>query len=188
MNENLMPNGVLRDLRAALVKMTHSEIQHYVTPGLSSKLVGGGEHGKIRFFVSDRDTREWITPHSHRFDFTCLVLRGRVENILFQRGGGNAYCVGTIRPKDGGLGGYEIARGESPDYFVEVPSVYEAGQTYSMSSKQIHSIRFSRDAEVLFFEGPQVQDISVVLEPWSNGAVVPTFSTAPWMFQRPASS
>lgn len=179
-------------LLKALKPMMHSLVRNYATPGLTSSLIGGGGHGKVRLFQSDRDTREWVTPHSHRFDFTCLVLRGSVENILFTRAsyrlaaGSNLYVTATIRPRNGGMGGYEVAHGENPESWVEEPTTYRAGDTYSMTSRQIHSIRFSRDAIVLFLEGPEVIDTSLILEPFSDDALVPTFATAPWMFQRVA--
>lgn len=177
-------------LLKALKPMMHSRVRNYATPGLTSSLIGGEGHGKVRLFLSDRDTREWITPHSHRFDFTCLVLRGSVENILFKRAtyygypGSNLYMTATVRPQNGGLGGYEIARGGMAEPWTEEASTYKEGDTYSMTSRQIHSIRFSRDAIVLFLEGPEVVDTSVVLEPYSNDELVPTFATAPWMFKR----
>jgi len=177
-------------LLKALKPMLHSRVRHYATPGLTSCLIGGNGHGKVRLFLSDRDTREWITPHSHRFDFTCLVLAGSVENILFTRAtyygypNSNLYMTGTIRPKDGGLGGYDIARGGIAEPWVESATKYSEGDTYSMTHRQIHSIRFSRDAIVMFLEGPEVSETSVVLEPYSNEELVPTFETASWMFKR----
>ncbi len=55
----------------AVLGMANNPIRHYIAPGLTSSLVGGGGHGKVRLFQADRETREWVTPHSHRFDFTC---------------------------------------------------------------------------------------------------------------------
>jgi hypothetical protein len=177
------------DLLKALKPMIHSRVHHYATPGLTSVLVGGSGHGKVRMFLSDRDTREWITPHSHRFDFTCLVLRGTVENIVFTRAEessteGNWYASALIHPRAGGMGGYYVERGGPLALWRENSTVYREGDTYSMTSKQIHSIRFSRDSIVLFFEGPEVTEDSVALEPFSNGELVRTFDTAEWMFKR----
>lgn len=177
---------------AALKLMKHSPVYNYATAGLTSSLIGGADHGKVRLFMSDRDTREWVTPHSHRFNFTCLVLAGSVENILFTRAsylnqpGANAYVMGTVRPSNGGLGGYELSRGSTPEAWIEESATYGVKDTYSMTSKQIHSIRFSRGAIVLFLEGPELVDNSMILEPWSNDRVVPTFESRSWMFERPA--
>ncbi len=128
---------LLREIRG----MTHSEVRNYVVPGLTSSLVGGGK-GQVRLFTSDRDTREWVTPHSHRFDFTCLVLAGEVENIVFHQGrdaGSNLYARGTVRRVGPGLGAYEIRRSdEPPTEFYEIPTTYRAGEVYSMASRQIH--------------------------------------------------
>lgn len=179
------------DLSFIVKRMAHSSVRNYATPGLTSYLIGGGPAvGRVRLFMSDRDQREFITPHSHRFDFTCLVLRGEVRNVLYVRATensndlGNSFARGVLKPIDGGLGKYELLPGGSPAAYNEVPSIYTAGHTYSMRSAQIHSIYFSKDAEVLFFEGPETAEETYILEPWSNGARVPTFSTQPWMFQR----
>ena len=164
-------------------KMRTGAVDNYVLPGLASELVGGSGNGCVRLLSADRHTRDWVTPHSHRFDFACLVLAGEVENILFGLGiEGDFYLESKVRPLDGGMGRYEMERGERPLRYVEHPKRYAAGTSYSMTSKDIHSIRFSRGARVLFFEGPTVSDTSTILEPWCNGNVVPTFETRPWMF------
>lgn len=167
--------------------MANSQVHQYATPGLTSSLVGGNGCGTLRLFESDRDTREWITPHSHRFDFACLVLAGEVENILFVRGYGprlNRFAEGKLRPVSGGLGHYEVVRIGDWAGYGEVSTTYKAGDIYSMQAKEIHTIRFSRGARVLFFEGPNISTESVFLEPYSNGKVVETFRTQPWMFER----
>ena len=174
-------------LLRTIASMTHSEVRNYVLPGLGSFLIGGVEgKGQVRLLSSDRDSREWVTPHSHRFDFACLVLDGWVENILFLEGFGerpNRYGRGTLHPVAGGLGRYELVREDKPVAFGEAATVYKAGEVYSMSASQIHSIRFGVGARVLFFEGPNVKDYSSILEPYSEGKTVPTFVTAPWMFE-----
>jgi hypothetical protein len=53
-----------------------------------------------------------------------------------------------------------------------------------MRYNEIHSIKFSKDAIVLFFEGPTVTDSSFVLEPVVEGEYIPTMTTEPWMFRR----
>jgi hypothetical protein len=175
-------------LRNAVWRMANSEIRHYIAPGLSSYLVGGQDRGKVRLFRSDRETREWITPHSHRFDFTCLVLRGWATNILLTRAWGadhaDRYCAGTLKRKPGAFGEYEFVPGTATSEYLETSKTYHEGDVYSMTHNEIHTIRFSRDAMVLFFEGPELVDESLVLEPWSNGKRVPTFGTQPWMFER----
>jgi hypothetical protein len=180
------------DLKAVAKAMAHSPVHQYVVPGLTSSLVGGPGHGTVRLFESDRDTREWVTPHSHRFDFACLVLAGEVENLVYTRsidpgGGSNAFAVGTCRPLYGsvrGLGEYEIVHGTTGQQFIEGSNTYVAGDVYAMKHDEIHSIRFSKGAKVLFFEGPEVAQESVFLEPFSNGKTIPTFKVEPWMFER----
>lgn len=177
-----------RILLGMVAAMSHNPVSQYVLPGLTSSLVGEGR-GHVRLLTSDRDTREWVTPHSHRFDFVCLVLEGDVENILFERGGGvgsNLYAAGTIRLIAEGMGRYAITRSGDHGSYIEKPAKYVAGETYSMKANQIHSIRFSRGAKVLFFEGPDVTEESVFLEPFSDGKTIRTFETSPWMFERVA--
>jgi hypothetical protein len=173
-------------LRKAVWKMANSNLRNYIAPGLTSYLVGGPDAGKVRLFHSDRNTREWITPHSHRFDFTCLVLKGRVTNILLRPLWGNEgdlYAAGKLK-RAGKFGEYEFTPGTEVLAYAEERSEYSEGDVYSMTHAQIHSIQFARGTEVLFFEGPEVTDESVVLEPWSNGKRIPTFVTQPWMFER----
>lgn len=53
-----------------------------------------------------------------------------------------------------------------------------------MLASEVHSIHFSRGAQVLFFEGPTVADTSIILEPNVDGETIPTFRVEPWMFKR----
>lgn len=170
-----------------LSEMSHHSVRNYITPGLTSSLLGGDGHGMVRLFTADRDTREWITPHSHRFNFSCIVIRGQVENLMFTPGAGNKYCPATLRRK-GGIGdGYEVVRNpENAASYTETSRTYVAGDTYSLTYTDIHSIRFSKDAVVLFLEGPFVAEETTILEPFSNGSIVETFEMKPWMFQKDA--
>lgn len=178
--------STLLELLQLIKKMGHNEVDNYVLPGLTSSLVGGFGYGRVRLFSASRETREWVIPHSHRFDFGCLVLHGEVENILFEPGRGQAYGRATIRHNQGDrFGMYTVERhADETVHYTETATKYGVGQAYCMTAKQIHSIRFSETARVLFFEGPEITNESVVLEPWCNGGIVPTFETASWMFQR----
>lgn len=164
--------------------MKHTSVRNYGTPGMTSWLIGGGDHGKVRMFTASRDTREWVTPHSHRYNFTCLVLRGEVTNILFEESNvglsSNPYTRGALT---GILGQYAFLPGTTAHHYTERSQVYGVGDTYGMSYNEIHSIRFSWDARVLFFEGPEMTNISYVLEPWAYGGRIPTFQTPSWMFE-----
>jgi len=168
--------------------MAHSPVKQYVVPGLTSELIGGKDSGTVRLFSSERQVREWITPHSHRFDFSCIVLDGMVENILFTLADearyADSYSSGTLKCIGEGMGNYDIVRSNIPKKYTETATRYGVGESYSMKSNQIHSIKFYRDTKVLFFEGPALSDTSVFLEPFSNGQVVETFETRPWMFKK----
>lgn len=176
--------STLLDLLQVIKKMGHNQVDNYVLPGLTSSLVGGFGFGRVRLFSAEIETREWVIPHSHRFDFGCLVLHGEVENILFEPGRGRPYGKATIRHhQNTRFGQYTVERHDETIHYAETSIRYTAGQVYCMKADQIHSIRFGETARVLFFEGPETSDTSVVLEPWCNGKVVPTFETASWMFQ-----
>lgn len=67
--------------------MAHSGIHNYVVPGVSSYLIGGtpqGGEGCVRLFHCERDQQEAVTPHSHRFNFHCVVLKGQVINRVWR--------------------------------------------------------------------------------------------------------
>lgn len=172
----------------ALDGMKNSRLRNYIAPGLTSYLVGGEHHGKVRLFAAERTTLEFITPHSHRFDFTCLVLQGIVYNSIFYPGTAEheLWCMSTINQVCGGDGllDYVHTREASPGHWYSKTDRWVQGQIYSMTHDQIHSIKFERGTKVLFFEGPQVTKTGRMLEPWVGGRCVPTFKTESWMFRR----
>ncbi len=149
------PEDNMDRLASILHTMQYSPVRNYATPGLTSWLVGGANKGKVRLFHSTVNTQEWITPHSHRFDFTCLVLAGNVTNILFAQSNSFAssvdcYAEGTLSSPVGGLGAYHFSPGETGECYYSYSKTYHPGDTYTMRFSEIHSIRFSRGAEVLF--------------------------------------
>lgn len=171
-----------------LIGMSVSKISNYVIPGLESYLLAKHESGScVRLFVSTRGHQESIVPHSHRFDFQCIVLEGSVTNIIWTR------CLPDLRNSDEFMvtthkymntpGLYEQQESFTSN-FVCSATTHVAGENYGMSHDQIHSIRFSRGAAVLFFEGPPVSDSNVVLEPLVDGVRIPTGTTQPWMFRK----
>jgi hypothetical protein len=163
-----------------VAQMKGRGVNNYVLPGLSSHLL---EHGRMRVFTSSRDTEEHITPHSHRFDFACLVLRGSVENAIYRPDKvGDLYVASELQPRNGGMGTYQYAVLDTCRYRKE-RVVYGAGEIYAMGAEQIHSIKFSSDAIVLFFEGPTTRSSSVILEPSVDGKRIPTFQVSSWMFE-----
>jgi hypothetical protein len=181
-----------------LEAMRHSTVYNYISPGLKSSMVGEGkEGGTVRLMEAERDTIEFpITPHSHRYDFTALVLYGVVENSLYYHedevgpqlemvnlGPRQKYAVGYM---EGVLGDYKLIRPNvAPTVFVTQTNRYTAGATYGMKNDEVHSIRFYAGTKVLMFEGPRVKDKVVFLEPWVEGeGRIETFRNEPWMFRR----
>lgn len=183
-----MTSDVLKAITAAIKPMQNNRLGNYIVPGLTSSLIGGGTHGKVRLFEAERHTRDTITPHSHRFDFTCVVLTGSVINTLYVANlcGAEEWCISNIGQVCGvnGLEDYVHRRSTEPTLWRREPRRYRAGDTYSMTYEEIHSIEFERGTQVLFFEGPPKIGGSTMLEPWVNGRVVPTFKTEDWMFER----
>jgi hypothetical protein len=167
---------------AALMRMRHSPVRNYAIPGLTSWLIGEpSPRGTVRMFECSREHVEPISPHSHRFDFQSWVLRGTVRNRIW-RSDTSADLYRQVRLKyDGDIGRYIHEPGSVSRWGFE-DHVYNEGECYSMKYYQVHSIYFSRGAVVLFFEGPQVTEQSIALEPVVDGVAVPTFKVEPWMF------
>ncbi len=169
-------------------RSAHSPLKNYAIPGLTSYLIGNpGPAGTVRLFHSSRLHQEPITPHSHRFDFTCVVLKGEVTNRVWSSASsqtGDLFQTTRLNYK-GEPGKYEAEPlGQGYKSFADY--VYHEGHTYSMKAEEIHSIYFGKNTEVLFFEGPSIRDYTVILEPVAYGEVVPTFKVEPWMFKKPA--
>lgn len=170
--------------------MAYNRLANYIVPGVDSWLLGEAPTGgaKVRVFTATRQAEDWVTPHSHRFGFTALVLNGHVTNMLFERNDrdGELWCTSSIDQVCGpdGIRQYKHVRDTAPTSYVRRDTVYGPGEVYSMRSNEIHSIRFARDTMVLMLEGPQETERSIMLEPWVNGQCVPTFRTEDWMFQR----
>lgn len=183
MNRNMTITGFDPKI---LRQMAYDPIDNYAIPGLRSSLIGKGERGTVRLFECERDHQEAITPHSHRYDFHCVVLEGHVTNRIWQpiphsSPDGDPFTTTRL-----------IYRGEVGDYTKQVlavgwwkyaDTVYEAGQCYSMDDDEVHSIYFSRGAKVLFFQGPNIKDTSIIIEPCVRGQHIETFKVEPWMFQ-----
>lgn len=169
-----------------------TQVKNYVLPGLVSTLL---PKGKLRMFTASRYTEEFINPHSHRFDFACLVLRGSVWNTVYSKvpeltQKADPWACFEVTPDRGGMGKYVRQKVSGLEFYEATTKQYRAGEVYAMLDYEIHSIRFSRDAVVLFIEGPQRKEHSCVLQPVGgfpdNVEDVDTFSPRPWMFQKAA--
>lgn len=165
--------------------MKHSPVSNYGgIPGVTSWLIGEpGKHGLVRLMECSRDHQEPITPHSHRFDFHCMVLAGSVRNLIWLESvRGDEFRSTTLR-YGGEVGKYERETGGVKRWAICTKN-YQAGDEYGMKSNEVHSIFFAKGTSVLFFEGPQVSDSSIILEPFVDGEALPTFKVEPWMFKR----
>lgn len=171
-----------------IMTMAHAEVRNYVIPGLSSFLIGGEQHGKVRLFQCSRHHHESIIPHSHRFDFACPVLEGAVRNVLWKIDKrGDQYEVSRLWKDGEGPGrNYHRRSDVEREYgvYFSFEKTYKPGEWYSMAASEIHSIYFSAGARVLFFEGPELREFSEYLEPVVGGRTVPTFEVKNWMFER----
>jgi hypothetical protein len=179
-------------VRDHLLDMGYDSLHNYIVPGLVSTLIGEDPHAsaKIRLFRNTRTQDEFITPHSHRFDLACMVLQGVVENTIFS---GVPYAGHT---SDSYSDEYQVSRliyeGNPGKYdkadtvvqrFSRCASTYRTGQWYFLKFDEIHSIKFSKDAMVLVFEGDSKTDTTVILEPRVNGETIRTFKVEDWMFK-----
>jgi hypothetical protein len=161
--------------------MRKSMLGNYIIPGLTSSLL---TNGVVRLFEASREQHSDITPHSHRFNFTCLVLRGHVVNRLWTLGASKEhdwYAPSKLE-YSGAPGSYKIVHAHDAKRWRYDEVTYNKGEWYSMVADQIHSIMFSPDAIVLFFEGPQITDTTTILEPVVDRCRVSTFAVQPWMF------
>lgn len=167
-----------------LLKLAHSRMDNYVIPGLTSYLIGEQtEQGTLRLFHNTRAHQEVITPHSHRFDFKCLVLKGSVLNRTWTpEADGDLHYVTELEYR--GTNGKYTRVPKTVSSWVYSDERYTAGQTYKMRHDEVHSIWFGRDTFVLFFEGPQASDTSIIIEPCVNGDHIKTMKTEPWMFRK----
>ena len=165
-----------------LLSMRSSGVRNYAIPGLTSSLIK-----TVRLFECSRSHEEPIVPHSHRFDFQCLVLEGTVRNRIWRRsvnGEGDVYAATELLYSGEGPGCY-TGRGEcSTSRYTRVDFIHGPGDWYSMKHHEVHSIFFERGTKVLFFEGPTVADRSLILEPYVDDQVIPTFEVKPWMFKK----
>lgn len=173
------------DVIKHLVSMRHSPLHNYIVPGLTSWMImDRGDLGKIRLFECSRDQQEFITPHSHRFDFSACVIRGKVRNTLWVpvENGGDQYMV-TSTKYLGKPGQYE-SKQEYVQRFTSDTLSHHEGEWYSMKFNEIHSIKFSRGALVLFIENRAMTDTTKVIEPFVDDEYLPTMKTEPWMFRK----
>jgi hypothetical protein len=171
-----------------LKSIAFSPIYNYAgIPGLTSSLITPAtEHGLIRMFHSEREHHEVLIPHSHRYDFRCEVLQGQVDNtIWYEYDRGTEIDMFRITKLEYGKEPGDYKRGIERYAMMQFEtSHYGEGDTYSMTSNEIHSIKFRRDTYVLFYEGPKVSDTSVIIEPVVRGKAVPTFKVEDWMFAK----
>lgn len=166
-------NNIIQDMKC-------SKVSNYVIAGLDSFLLTSGN---VRLFENSRDHQDQITPHSHRFNFACLVLDGHVINRIWyesQESEGDLFQSTTLHYA-GEIGSHTKSK-EGRAFYSSYDKKYEAGECYAMSAEQIHSIQFSRGAKVLFLEGPQVSDTSIIIEPVVNGVLINTYENKPYMF------
>lgn len=167
-----------------LLSFKRDKVSNYVIPGLSSYLlIDNGKKGKVRLFECSRDHQEPITPHSHRFSFTCCVIKGQVKNrIWFKHGSGDQYMESVLSYSD--MGSYDKVNQDCSTDWMFRDKTYGKGDCYSMKASDIHSIYFSKGTQVLFFEGEEETNQSVILEPFIDDEVIPTFEVKPWMFKK----
>lgn len=175
----------IEELAPIIEEMKNNTLKNYVLEGLSSSLIGGENYGTVRLFENTRDNHHNITPHSHRYNFSCLVLRGNIENTVWtpDLSIDEDYYAATTLFYNGTVGDYKKVDEFEVLKYEKTCIIYDIGDVYTMSHDQIHSIKFSRDAVVLFFEGPELKDSSIILQPYIDGKVIPTSEVKEWMFE-----
>jgi hypothetical protein len=151
--EAIMKPQDIEKVRNLVLTMKTSPVKDYVIPGLESSLVGAGVKGTVRLFSQERFHEEPITPHSHRFDFSCLVLRGQVENVEWTVAAETAlfdadYYARTKLEHHGSFGKYNVYPEHNVPFkkYHRNKTTYSTGECYHMKAEDIHSIFFNRDA------------------------------------------
>lgn len=181
-----MNTSFVEILRNACEEIKSDKVSNYVIAGLDSYLLG---KGKVRLFKNSRNHQDSITPHSHRYSVTSIVLQGHVENHIWEacnkhnKQCGDLFQKSVIKPKAEAFSGFtkeEAGR----DFYTKVTKIYSAGEVYFMDANTIHSINFSKGAIVLIIEGREVAESSVVLEPVVNGEVIKTLENKDYMFKQ----
>lgn len=169
-------------------RMSHSHLYNCVIPGLTSSLIGmPASQGAVRLFDNERDHEESIVPHSHRYDFTALVLRGSVVQkswTLSKSTDGDLFTTRTLIYNNEGPGSYTMGEDIGPNRWARKVHGVSVGEWYGMKADEVHSIAFSRHARVLVFEGPQRFPSSIMLEPFVRGKTLHTGKVQPWMFEK----
>jgi len=171
----------MKQLVDILEKMKTNTVSNYVIAGLDSSLLN---NGKVRYFESSRNHQDQVTPHSHRFDFTCLVVAGSVVNktwIDAPEDDGDFFEESKLI-YSGDIGSHTAHR-EGRGWWKFREEAYVSGECYNMQADQIHSIDFSRGAKVLFFEGPEISKSSRIIEPIVRGEVIRTYEKRDYMFK-----
>jgi hypothetical protein len=170
------------DLKA----MAHSPIYNYIVPGLTSYMIQDfADGGKIRLFHASRDQQEFVIPHNHRFDLTSIVIKGEVENTIWeetQEGRQDLFQMCRLY-YNGSPGVYSLEKYHPIMPFKPVTNVYTPGQFYNMEADTIHSIKFKKDTWLLIIQGPELRSDSTILQPYVNGEMIQTFKVEDWMFQ-----
>lgn len=170
----------MEQLLKIIQEMKSSKVSNYAIAGLDSYLL---ENGKMRIFECSRNHQDQITPHSHRFDFACLVLKGTVINKIWtecDEKQGDLFELSRLFYS--GIIGSHSKEPDGRSWYNFRSKVYNAGDVYSMKAEELHSINFSKDSVVLFFEGCQDLDESYIIEPVVNDQVIPTYENKPYMF------
>ena len=162
-------------------------LEDYIVPGLrSTELARLAAGGMIRLFEMSHEQEFFVVPHDHRFGFNCYVLRGTAWNTIYH-----------VREADCALD--QATHAAAPylrsSHSLDLRSVrlmrceletvpYGEGSWYSMEHSAFHTIEFTKDARVLFIEGPEEKSgPNSCLLPVVNGKIYNTFFWGAWMMR-----
>lgn len=196
-----MDHNVMQQVSEVVDSMKNGVIRNYIVPGLDSFLLSRNDC-KVRLFEMTREQEMFITPHSHRFDFACCVLKGSVTHYVYEQAGDsesiypeiplplngfmihqiNEYVASEKVPGPGSNTGFKIIP-LGYGHFTRKKTFYPSGSWYTLTIEKFHSIEFTMGAQVLFLEGAEQGSTSYFLEPVVNGKVISLFSIPEWMYQ-----
>jgi hypothetical protein len=162
---------------------TGKVINNYIIPGLRSTLLVDRttSGGRVRRFDMLREQEYFIVPHDHRYNFDCFVLDGGVTHYTYDlEKAQKENATHVIVPYDHADHAIDTEQPTWVKAYMCTES-FRAGDRYSLSHADFHSVRFSSGASVLFIEGAQQKPGSSCLLPYSDGRICNTFLWDDWM-------
>jgi hypothetical protein len=129
---------------------------------------------KLYFFEGVKPSEQLVMPHDHRYDFTTTVLAGEMANTIFREtaqplSSGEVYNRWLYRtPLNGHSNPFEWDEQVALETWSMVR--YGRGETHSMASHQIHTIKVYQDTILMLKQGPSKMGKDAYTHSYSPGS------------------